>query len=355
MGGIPPGLAHPQPKAVSSANERSRSSTGPADSRCALCGAGSAFVRYDFGAHRILRCAGCTFMWLDPQPSAAELHEVYGSDYYRNEQFFDASGETIYGYHDYLSERFVKQQDLQRVVDRITALLDGSGGGGDGQAATGADGPAAAGGNGRDAPVRERRFLDVGCGLGYLLDVAHDRGFAVGGIDYNRSAVDWIAGKYTFSAVCGDFMAYDGEPCDAVTMLDVIEHLPQPFDALAKAASLTRPGGIFVVSTMDSDSFVSRLLGRRLEDFRRTREHLFFFNRRTLRAGLEQAGFEVLRIDTYGLTIRLDALMQRARLALPGVGAMLERLVRWAGLSRQQIHFDPRTKMIVYARRTEAA
>ena len=334
MGGNLPGITHRQPNADSIVPERD---SGPADSRCRFCGAGAAFVRYDFGKHRILRCPGCTFMWLDPQPSPAELHEVYGSDYYRNEQFFDAGGGTIYGYHDYLSERFVKQQDHQRVVDRIVGLLDGSAG------------------HGRAARVRERRFLDVGCGLGYMLDVAQDRGFAVEGIDYNRSAVDWMGRKYTFPATCGDFMAYAGEPCDAVTMLDVIEHLPRPFDALVKAASLTRPGGIFVVSTMDSDSFVSRLLGRRLEDFRRTREHLYFFNRRTLRAGLEQAGFEVLRIDSYGLTIRLDALTKRVRLALPGVGAILERLVRWLGLSRQQIHFDPRTKMIVYARRPVAS
>ena len=294
-------------------------------------------------------------MWLDPQPTAEELHEVYGPDYYRNEQFFDAGGDTIYGYHDYLSERFVKQQDLQRVVDRIAALLDAPEAGRGGGSAPSSDGLAPSSDSGQGAPVRERRFLDVGCGLGYLLDVAQDRGFAVDGIDYNRWAVDWIASKYRFSATCGDFMEYEGDSFDAVTMLDVIEHLPQPFDALAKAASLTRPGGIFVVSTMDCDSFLSRLLGRRLEDFRRTREHLYFFNRRTMQACLEQAGFEVLRIDTYGLTIRLDALMKRARLAVPGIGAVLERLVRWVGLSRQQIHFDPRTKMIVYARRTASS
>ncbi len=268
-------------------------------------------------------------MWLEPQPSASDLHEVYGSDYYRNERFFQGDGQGIYGYHDYLAERFVKQQDHQRIMDAIVAFL----------------GLRDAGGG------HVPRLLDVGCGLGYMLDVAHDRGFAVEGIDYNRSAVDWIAGKYTFPATCGDFMAYEGEPCDAVTMLDVIEHLPRPFDALSRAASLTRPGGVFVLSTMDSDSMVSRLLGRRLEDFRRTREHLFFFNRRTIREALVRAGFEVLRIDSYGLTIRLDALARRARLALPGVGVVLERLVRWMGLSRQQVHFDPRTKMIVYARR----
>lgn len=301
------------------------SATG-AKRTCDFCGSRSAFAKYDLGAHRILRCADCTFMWLDPQPSDAELHEVYGENYYRNDRFYESNGQTIYGYFDYASERFVKQQDLQRVVHRIVGLLD----------------PVEAGG---------RRFLDVGCGLGYLLDVAHDRGFSVEGIDYNRTAVDWIGRKYTFPAVSGDFMAHEGGPYDAVAMLDVIEHLPRPFEALEKAASLIRPGGVFALSTMDSDSLVSRLLGSRLEDFRRTREHLYFFNRPTIRAGLERAGLEVLRIDSYGLTIQMGALAQRAKLALPRAGAVMERLVRWSGLSSQQLHFDPRTKMIVYARK----
>jgi len=265
-------------------------------------------------------------MWLDPQPSEAELHEVYGEDYYRNERFFEANGQTIYGYFDYASERFVKQQDHQRVVDRIIGFFD-------------------------PPEINGRRFLDVGCGLGYLLDVAHDRGFRVEGIDYNPRAVDWIGRKYTFPAVAGDFMAYESGPFDTITMLDVIEHLPRPLEALEKAAALTRPGGIFALSTMDSDSLVSRLLGSRLEDFRRTREHLYFFNRHTMRRGLERAGFEVLRIDSYGLTIPMDLLARRARLALPRAGAVMERMVRWSGLSNQQIHFDPRTKMIVYARK----
>lgn len=293
---------------------------------CDFCGRRSAFARYDFGAHRILRCSVCTFMWLDPQPTEAELHEVYGEDYYRNERFFESNGQTIYGYFDYASERFVKQQDHQRVVDRIIGFFD-------------------------PPEINGRRFLDVGCGLGYLLDVAHDRGFRVEGIDYNPRAVDWIGRKYTFPAVAGDFMAYEGGPFDTITMLDVIEHLPRPLEALEKAAALTRPGGIFALSTMDSDSLVSRLLGSRLEDFRRTREHLYFFNRHTMRRGLERAGFEVLRIDSYGLTIPMDLLARRARLALPRAGAVMERMVRWSGLSNQQIRFDPRTKMMVYARK----
>lgn len=295
---------------------------------CEFCGGESIFVKYDFGLHRILRCRGCTLMWLTPQPTQAELREIYSFDYYRNEAFFDVDSENehLYGYHDYFSERFIKQQDHQRIIGRMVQLGDAS--------------PAAG----------AQRFLDVGCGLGYLLDVAHDHGFEVEGIDCNPTAADWIAAKFRFPVFCGDFMAYEGNPFDAVAMLDVIEHLPRPFEALEKAASLVRPGGVFVLSTMDSDSLVSRVIGKRLEDFRRTREHLYFFNRRTIRAALERVGFEVLRIDSYGLTIQLDFLMARARLALPLLGALPERLVHRLGLSGLRFHFDPRTKMIVYAR-----
>lgn len=148
-------------------------------------------------------------------------------------------------------------------------------------------------------------------------------------------------------------MAYQGAMCDVVAMMNVIEHLPMPFDALAKAASLARTGGIFALSTVDSDSIVTRMFSHRLEDFRRTREHLYFCNRPTIRASLKRAGCEVLRIGSHGLTSRMDSLARRTRLALPAsarVGSAMEFMVRWSGLSKQQLHFDPRI-MVVHARR----
>ena len=292
---------------------------------CGFCGSESVFARYDLGTHEILRCKDCTFMWLHPPPSQAELHEVYGEDYYRNRRFFDGD-DSIYGYFDCFSGHPTKELDNHRVLDRLTGLLEPPG-------------------------TRGRRFLDVGCGLGDLMNAASDRGFGVAGIDYNHAATEWVAEKYGFPVFCGDFMDYEGEACEAVTMLDVIEHLPLPLEALVKARTLTRPGGVFVLSTMDSDSLVSRLVGKRLEDFRRTREHLYFFNRTTIRDALRRAGFEVLRIDSHGLTIQMDFLAKRVRLAYPRAGAALGCLVRWLRLSNRKLHFNPRTKMIVYARR----
>jgi 2-polyprenyl-3-methyl-5-hydroxy-6-metoxy-1,4-benzoquinol methylase len=297
---------------------------------CELCGGDDAFVKYDFGPHQIYRCRACTFMWLHPKPSAHELEEVYGFDYYHNERFFENRNQSIYGYYDYLSERYIKQQNYDELVERLRDLV-------------------------QDFEPGSSRFLDAGCGLGYLLDVAFDKDFDVEGIEYNPAAAERIRKKFRFPVFCGDLMRFEGGPFDAIVMLDVVEHLMKPFDSLQKMASLMKPGGVLMISTMDCDSFVSRIMGKRLEDFRRTREHLYFFTRGTMTTALERVGFEIIRIDSYGLPIRMDFLIKRVKLALPLAGRVMGAFVRFFRLSSLQFHFDPGTKMVIFARKTGRA
>ena len=47
----------------------------------------------------------------------------------------------------------------------------------------------------------------------------------------------------------------------------------------------------------------------------------------------------------------MDFLTRRVKLALPLIGAILERAIKLVRLSSLQFHFDPGTKMIVYARK----
>ena len=134
-------------------------------------------------------------------------------------------------------------------------------------------------------------------------------------------------------------------------MFDVIVHLRDPFATLAEVFQRVRPGGGVAISTMDSESFTSRLLGTRLEDFRRIREHLFFFSRGTLTKAMERAGFQVYRISSYGHTFDLAFLLERMKILNRPIFALTAWAVRHLGMGRWRVSIDPHTKMVVFAQK----
>ena len=246
---------------------------------------------------------------------------------FENQDFFSGTNQEIYGYHDYLAERFNRQISYQSMVEKIASLVE-----------TTSD--------------EKPSFLDIGCGLGYLMDCAHDGGFRVAGIEFNSIAADRLREKYSFPVFVGDMLNYEGPKHDVVTMMDVIEHVTDPIRAVRQIHARLSDRGLLVLTTMDCDSLVSRLLGSRLEDFRRVREHLYFFTRPSITRVLEEEGFEVESIAFHGHTFRLDFLANRLALVSPIMGRMVRWGIRALHLGSLQIHLNPGTKMIVYARKT---
>jgi SAM-dependent methyltransferase len=293
---------------------------------CPRCAQASARTRYDFGRERIVQCLGCGLLYLDPWPTEADLRSVYGDSYFQNPVFLDGHNESLYGYADYIAERLIKQADYVRVAREIRALLPG---------------------------IETPRLLEVGCGFGYFLDVAFEEGFSVTGLEFNEYAVARLRKKYAFPVHSG---ALETTPLgvasfDAAALFDVIEHLRDPFGALDKLHQTLAPGGLLVISTMDAESLSSRILGKRLEDFRRTREHLFFFGRRTLIEVLDEHGFDVLTVRSIGHTFEIAFLLDRLALIQPTFFRLVRTVVVRLGLGSVTIRVNPRTKMIAFARR----
>jgi 2-polyprenyl-3-methyl-5-hydroxy-6-metoxy-1,4-benzoquinol methylase len=296
-------------------------------STCRNCGATENIARYEFPEHHkvIRECRRCRLMVLDPMPTPAELHSVYNQDYFENENLTQTDPSRVYGYVDYISERINKQKGYRAICDRLQAYVN---------------------------PARKPpRLLDYGCGLGFFLDAAYDRGFDVEGVEFNGYAIDYIRKRYRYPVFLPEELP-PGMRYDAITMFDVIEHLHEPFDAIRQMRDLLVPGGVLLLLTMDSTSLTSRLLGKRLEDFRRIREHLYFFDRGNLSSILEKQGFEVLATESIGHSFEFRLLASRLRATLPAIGAPLEWLLRlFPFLSRRSIYVNPRTKFIAYARK----
>jgi hypothetical protein len=108
--------------------------------------------------------------------------------------------------------------------------------------------------------------------------------------------------------------------------------------------------GYLLIQTMDSESFVSRLLGKKLEDFRRIREHLYFFSRSSLKEILEHCGWEVTEMRSIGQTFQVAALVDRISVYSKKLSRFLRFIIYPKWLLDANIYVNPGTKMLVYAR-----
>lgn len=114
---------------------------------------------------------------------------------------------------------------------------------------------------GRDSrgmkPFEGLSLLDIGCGAGLVSEPMARMGFAVSGID---PAPDNIAVADAHAAAGGLAIHYRAttvealpadETHDVVTLLEVVEHVPDVAGIVAEAARRLKPGGLLVGSTIN--------------------------------------------------------------------------------------------------------
>lgn len=130
--------------------------------------------------------------------------------------------------------------------------------------------------------VPGRRLLDVGCGEGQLIDAAVAGGWDPLGIDLSPAAVE-IAQSFGLPCQVVDLYSDDLEfgSFDVVTMIEVLEHIPDPGPFLARAADLLRPGGLLYLTTPNLRSLGRHLLGASWPPL--SPEHVVYFSPRSLR------------------------------------------------------------------------
>lgn len=139
------------------------------------------------------------------------------------------------------------------------------------------------------------RLLEVGCGHGLLLDEARRRGYDVVGLELSRESAAHAReelGLPVYELTLDQFAAQSNDVrYDAILLVDVIEHLDDPLQALDLCISLLAPGGALCVVTPDPSSVVARLAGPRWWGY--LPAHTYLFPRRTLRELLSGRGLVI--------------------------------------------------------------
>ena len=274
-------------------------------SACPACGADRGH-RVALGRKHGLclhRCRACGLVYVDPRPDNQSVQRMYDANY------FQGGGFTCYGYRDYAALGQLKALTFRRWIQDLGALC------------------------------RPGTLLDVGCATGLMLDVARDAGWRASGLDVSEYAVAQ-ARQRGHTVYCG--MAGETElpvrDFDAILMLDLPEHTPEPARQFAWAVTYLRPGGLLYIVTPDAGSLSARLQGKAWPHMK-PREHLCLFTRRAMTLAAGSAGLRVVSIRSATKAMTIAHLATELCETNPGVGRLLGLVVRWAPALAQRPFF----------------
>ena len=230
----------------------------PPAPRCRLCGAGlpEPFleVTEDFS---LVRCESCGLVATSPPVAPAGIGRWYPPSYYGegNRRF----NSVLEGMIPYFRDRRAK------AIERF---------------------------------VSKGKMLDVGCGRGILPALMRERGWEAYGLEFSETAARHAREELGIPVFVGSLTdsPYEPESFDAVVLWHVLEHVPDPAEALAKAHQILRPGGLLVVAVPNFESLQAGFSGRHWFHLDVPR-HYHHFGVKVLKRMLKSAGFSVADIS----------------------------------------------------------
>ena len=249
------------------------------------------------GTWRLVRCpdAQCGLIWQDPMPVEEDLPKAYQT-YYTHEDPKPLSG--VAGWRlrmrrfvnaRYLARRYgaqtaslpswrrileavpVFQPDRRTLLDYHIQFL-----------------PAHPPG----------RLLEIGCGSGEALQGRQDLGWSVEGIEIDGESARLARGRgIRVGSGALKEQSFAPDSFDAVVLLHLIEHVPDPLDLLRESHRILKSGGRIVVVTPNTSSLGHRWYRRDWRGLEPPR-HLNIFGIASFLRLREMTGFRTVRFTT---------------------------------------------------------
>lgn len=243
---------------------------------------------------RLFKCSTCGLVFVHPKPLISELAELYD------------------GYHESTGQEqlsLVGEQDLFKSV--LQRIVEKAGKG---------------------------ELLDIGSSFGHFLSRARDEGFSTKGLEIARKPCEYAQGILHLDVECKDLMeaGFDENRFSAITLLNVLEHLPNPYVVLREAWRIARYDGVAVV-VVPNRAFafpffaVSRKLGLQLPVPTSAYDipyHLSLFSPVSLRNLLSSTGWKDIEITNAPVIRNRSIAKTVAKSLVKGVGDLLQHTTR---------------------------
>lgn len=156
----------------------------------------------------------------------------------------------------------------------------------------------------RGVPPERRRLLDVGAHAGRFMSLAQSRGWSVEGIELNPTTAACAARRTgaPVRQVNAHALGAEGRRYGAVTLTDVLEHIPHPVSLLKTIAGLLEPGGMVAVkvpcgrSQWHKERVIAAIRPSHEVSLAGNLVHVNHFTPRSLALALARAGFGGVRV-----------------------------------------------------------
>lgn len=224
------------------------------------------FVITRFDGGRLVRCAACRHVYLNPVLSDRMLEEIY-QDYHITDNDATTMGRIEAWYADPAGP-----------YQRALALVETLGG------------------------LAGKRVLEIGSGPGRFLQACREGGAEVTGIDISPQSIRLAKQFYELDLLpfaLEDALAKGALPAgqfDLVFAFELIEHVRYPGQLTRLIHGLLAPGGLLVLSTPNFGLF--ELMGERAPPVRTWQEHLHFFEAATMADLMRRHQLEVVELGT---------------------------------------------------------
>lgn len=211
-----------------------------------------------------IQCENCKLLWVEPMPTEEEIKEHY-ENYYKHRRDAGKSGSLK---SKLLSLITFKKTRNNKYLSKITNY------------------------------VEKGIFIDFGCGEGYMLLLAKNKGFNIMGIDWAANIQEKLK-KYDIDIKitnCILSVNIKESSVDCISATHVLEHLLDHKRFLDGVKKILKPNGIFASKVPSGTSLRAKL---KSSHWHRTYppEHFWGFNINNYRMLLEKNNFQILYIQ----------------------------------------------------------
>lgn len=118
-----------------------------------------------------------------------------------------------------------------------------------------------------DEDIKGKKLLDAGCGTGWFSKWACDRKAIVTSMDLGEKLLAQVAKKCDSHRIVGSIldMPFADNTFDVIVSSEVIEHVPEPTQAMRELFRVLKPGGILILTTPNSIWYFSVYIANKLK------------------------------------------------------------------------------------------